>query len=213
MKPEELTIEILEAKVGLPADQWHGKCAQIADHAAELVDGGTNIYGHYLGEKDPDGYWGKRSNIPFEQHGWVLLDDGRILDPTRFSFENKEPYIYLGDSMGEYDEGGNKWRETMLRPCPSPIGGRKHSLKNLSGPEKSALEHVTETPFEMITFEQLGWAASLPYNRLGMFVHFVYTALKKNNLGGFIPLDNWKLAVREGRVTEVANDGEVEAEL
>jgi len=212
MKPEELTIEILEAKVGLPADQWHGKCAEIAHHAAELVDGGTSAYGHYRGPIDHSGYW-KRQGAGFEQHGWVLLEDGRILDPTRFSFENKEPYIHLGDATDEYDEGGDIWRSRMLRPCPSPFGGRVQQLEFITEGEKKVLEAVTSTPFHMITVEQLAWSANLPYEKLGVFVHPVYTVLKKNDLGGFIPWDNWKRAVREGRVAEVADDGEVEAEL
>jgi hypothetical protein len=37
------------------------------------------------------------------QHGWVILPDGRVLDPTRWVFEDRRPYIYAGDAEG-YNE-------------------------------------------------------------------------------------------------------------
>lgn len=38
-----------------------------------------------------------RSKAGFCRHGWVELEDGCVLDPTRWVFEHVEPYIYVGD--------------------------------------------------------------------------------------------------------------------
>jgi len=118
LKPEDLTIEALESSVNLAAELWHGKCSELAWAAIELLGHGDYAYGHYLGYVDPKGYWGKYS--PFSmRHGWALLEDGRILDPTRWSFENVEPYIYVGDAK-DYDEGGTNCVACCEDPALQP---------------------------------------------------------------------------------------------
>ena len=106
-KPEDLTIEICEKGIKEPAHKWHKRCHEIAHRIVDagLVEGSV-CYGHYLGPIDPDGRWSNREGLAFQRHGWILLPDGRILDPTRFSFENKDPYLYIGENADEYDEGG-----------------------------------------------------------------------------------------------------------
>jgi len=202
MKAEELTIEMLEAELELPADQWHGKCHQIAWAADKLLgeESVTAPYGHYLGPVDPDGYWGDRKGLI--AHGWVLLKDGRVLDPTRFSFENKDPYIFISDDSSDYDEGGNQLRAALHRPCPSPHGGKLAVLKNLESYEEMALETVLDTPIKMVTQEQLFWVANVAYEFLGVFVNPVYSALGKNKMKVLVPCDNWGRAVRERGLKE-----------
>lgn len=197
MKAEKLTIKKLEKKVGSPASKWHGRCAEIASHAADMIDGAISVYGHYIGPIDPDGYW-SRPNAGFEQHGWVILEDGRVLDPTRFSFENKGPYIYMGKKGDkDYDEGGNAFRMATHRPCPSAEGGRLANLENLESHEIQALETVLSTSIKDVTAEQLYWIANAPYQFLGIFVRSIYESLGKNKLKALVPMDNWNRAVRE----------------
>jgi hypothetical protein len=203
MNPEELTIEMLEEEVGMPADKWHGKCHEIA-WAADKLLGDSSVtapYGHYLGPIDPDGYWGGRQGFP-NHHGWVLLKDGRVLDPTRFSFENKEPYIFISEDGSDYDEGGNKIRAAMQRPCPSAMGGQPAELENLKEYEVMALESVLKTPIKMVTREQMFWVANVSYDHLGVYVAPVYTALGKNRMKALVPWDNWLRAVRERGIPE-----------
>ena len=203
--PEQLTIEDVEQALDLPAEKWHGQCYGIAKGIAEagLVEGDA-IYGHYLGDIDKDGYWGRRKELPFVQHGWILLPDDRILDPTRFSFENEEPYIYIGDGGTDYDEGGDMWRAALLKPCPTPSGNRKvkDAGWELDTNETFTFQLLTGTPFDKMTTEQTFWIANLPYAALAPHIPIVYPVLGRYDLKGFVPFDNWSRAFREGLILE-----------
>src|SRR5262245_4545237 len=110
--PDELTLGLLEEEVGEPAEDWEARCYEIACHAANIIGPeATAVYGHWLGPVSREGYWAQRAGHPFIPHGWVLLRDGRVLDPTRWSFEAVQPYLFLSVPGPEYDEGGNKMRE------------------------------------------------------------------------------------------------------
>jgi hypothetical protein len=196
MKPEEITIESLEEASGIPVDKWHGKCALLAHCAAELLHEECHeLYGHYKGEIDETGYW---TNRIITRHGWVLLEDGRVLDPTRWSFENVEPYIYLEYNDEDYDEGGDKLREDLEKPCPPPDG----KLANMKECLASAplFERLTKTQFDKLTVNQVGWVANLSYHSLDFAVGHIYKTLIENNFGAIIPLDNKQRAIREGRL-------------
>lgn len=198
MKPEDLTIEALEQSVGERAFMWHGRCTFIAHHACKFI-GGHEIYGSYLGHVDKDGYWGSRRTLP-NNHGWVLLDDGRVLDPTRWSFENVEPYIYIGSGK-DYDEGGNQMRAAFREPCPNVKDGRPANMKEVFA-SAPLFEHLTGTPFDEMTREQAVWVANSPYDELDFAVASVYETLIANHMTAFIPIDNLRRAQREGRVSE-----------
>lgn len=196
MKPEDLTIEDLEKTIGLPSDRWHGKCTLVSAYAQKLV-GGHDVYGDYLGPVDPDGYWGSRRNFP-NHHGWVLLNDGRILDPTRWSFEGADPYIYLGHNKKDYDEGSNRMRANLLGPCPAPKG-ETANLKFAFGAE-TFFEKLTGTPADELTVNQVHWVANIPYEHLDFAVYPVYQTIVDNKMSAYIPIDNRKRAEREGRL-------------
>lgn len=197
MKPKDLTIEALENAIDLPAEKWHGKCSELAWAAIGVLGHGDYAYGHYGGHVDPNGYWGSRPIFAM-RHGWVLLESGRILDPTRWSFENVEPYIYIG-SAKDYDEGGNAVRSMIRRPCPSADKGEPVNLKETLA-SKLLFEKVTGTPFEKITREQACWVANLSYDELDFAVGAIYETLIANGMQVFIPIDNYNRAKREGRV-------------
>jgi len=200
MKPNDITIKHLEAVLDLPAEQWHGKCTLLAKAAAQLI--GTScheIYGHYIGPIDDGSFWAGRKSHGFVQHGWVLLDDGRVLDPTRWSFENCEPYIYIG-SVGDrdYDEGGNQWREMAIKPCPLEPG-RPLGFK-LSAHEESAIREFVDVP--KIGSNQLFWLANYSYDGLGPHLGTIYGILMENNMSAYIPWDNKMRAIREGFIED-----------
>lgn len=196
MKPEKLTIADLETRIGIPAEEWHGKCSQLAYAAIAVMGHGDYAYGHYLGEVDPDGYW---KDMGLQRHGWVLLGDGRIVDATRWSFENVEPYVFVGDNDGDYDEGGNRLRGAMRNPCPSAEGVEPGNLEEVMCSSK-LFERLTGTPFHEMTVRQAAWVANTPYDELGFAVAPIYETLISNDLKMYIPIDNYRRAVREGRV-------------
>jgi hypothetical protein len=189
VKPEELTIEDLERVVGAPPQTWHGKCTALAHAAAELVS--------YHGFVSETGFWKKRRGFP-NSHGWVLLDDGRILDPTRWSFEDVEPYIFLGESQRDYDEGGNELRKAFRGECPEPEGDLLDLKLNIVTAE--IFTKLTGYPVEELTFGQIFWLANSPYDDLGVFVGPVYQGIIDNGKKALIPIDNRKRAEREGKL-------------
>lgn len=93
-----------EAAIGEPAARWVSRCYEIAFKlvAAELVPGRA-VYGHYLGPVAAGSYFSTRGANGFVGHGWISLPDGRVLDPTRWVFEGREPYLYVG-ALGEPDD-------------------------------------------------------------------------------------------------------------
>jgi hypothetical protein len=109
----------------LDVNNWKGNCYHVACQIVKqdvLMTECRAVYGHYLGPISPDGYFKARIGMPFVQHGWVEFPNGDIIDPTRWVFEAKQPYIALIEHdnvvLEEYDEGGNQWREATTDPPP-----------------------------------------------------------------------------------------------
>jgi hypothetical protein len=92
------TLAECEKALGEKAEAWVARCYEIscAIVVAGLVDGEA-VYGHWLGDVAPGSHFADRGRLAFIQHGWILLKDGRVLDPTRWVFENVTPYLYVGE--------------------------------------------------------------------------------------------------------------------
>ncbi len=92
------TLAQCEKAVGEPASAWVARCYEISFKivAKGLVDGEA-VYGHWLGDIAPGSHFADRKRLGFVSHGWILLKDGRVLDPTRWVFENVAPYLYVGE--------------------------------------------------------------------------------------------------------------------
>lgn len=91
------TLKECEKALGERAPQWAKRCYEIAHKIVKkgLVPGGEAVYGHWLGPVHPNSpFAGKR--MPFVQHGWIWIEDhGLVVDPTRWCFEAKRPYLYV----------------------------------------------------------------------------------------------------------------------
>jgi hypothetical protein len=208
MSPEQLTISDLEAVTGPPAT-WEGQCYGVACALAKLVEGEA-VYGHYLGPVANTGYWSAHAHRPFIPHGWVLLDDGRILDPTRWSFLAVEPELAVIDEndprYSEYDEGGDTWRTCLRGPCPELRTGSTYTLE-LSPELDQWVTMILPTGFDAdeLSAPQIAWLANLPYKELGPHAGELYSAIA--NAGpyakAFIPLDNRRRAAREFGLKEL----------
>ncbi len=202
MRPSKLRVSHIEKAIGLPASEWHGKCMLISKSVVELdLVTGAAVYGHYLGPVDPSSFWATRSACGFIQHSWVLLRGGRILDPTRFSFENVDPYIHVGQVKPDYDEGGNIWRASMRKPCPEANGGKPAGMKAGSRIDEELFEHLTNTPFAKMTWAQAHWVANLTHEELDFSLTAIYKTLEENEAKALIPHDNWLKALRDGRIS------------
>jgi hypothetical protein len=126
------------------------------------------------------------------RHGWVETPDKLIIDPTRWVFEGKKPYIYQApDFEGWYDAGGNALQEELHgdRPVPAfaSIGGWFDSPSELR-PHLRAL--MGSMPCLKVTHEQLAWLANRPLPRLGTHALPVFRWIVELKLGAYIPIDN-----------------------
>jgi len=211
VNPDRLTIEAVEAALrqftGLAeVHTWHGRCYEIAYAIAEsckLIEG-RPVYGSYTGSIHPKGWWAKRRHLDFVRHGWILLPDGRILDPTRWSFENKKPYIWLGgpDDAGfaDYDACNDRYRQALYanRPCPAEYDHKKFFELPLSFGARLFLfkysGEVLPRPLKeenlAINLLQLMWVANAPIADLAGYAVEIYRAIVNAGQRAMIPLDN-----------------------
>ena len=99
-----LDTQEIAREIDIPLERWPGNCHGIAEAILRKmpIEGMRLTRGHY------DGPVSRKSIYcggP-QQHSWLTLADGRILDPTRWAMERPEkPFIYLGES-DHYDEAG-----------------------------------------------------------------------------------------------------------
>ena len=78
-----------------PATNWEGRCHELAYEVTKLVPGSFLARGHWYG--CAKGYWWKRAHLPFQAHSWAVAPDKKtVIDPTRWSFECAEPYVFVG---------------------------------------------------------------------------------------------------------------------
>jgi len=205
------TLQQAEKVIGEPAPKWIARCFEIAFKLVDrgLVEG-VAVYGHWLGPVAPKTHFSGRQVLGFVQHGWVLLPDGRVLDPTRWGFEGVAPYLYVGPS-DYYDEGGNRFRMSRLGSPPVfdpdeetveldqyvlSDGAAWTFVENLLGLNDSF--HMADEP-GTITREQLFWLANVDPRKLGGHAKAIYAAIEKLDEIALIPIDN-RLAVEAGRV-------------
>ncbi len=183
MNPEEVALAI-----GSPVQSWYGNCFAIATKMVDagLVEG-TPVYGHWLGPVDEEGFFGPRKGMDFQHHGWILRPDGTIVDPTRWVFENVEPYIYEGEN-DHYDEGGNNFLEETMGEMP-PFDPEE-AIEGFTFPQMEQ---------ERWSIRQVMWVANLPYHLL-WDPYGTYKKIEEIGFKAFVPIDNWRRAERETEV-------------
>ncbi len=200
------TLKQAEATLGEPAKAWEGRCYEIACRFVErkLVKG-IAVYGHWIGPIAKGTLFDR--GLPFAHHGWVLLPDKRVLDPTRWVFEAREPYLYVG-SADHYDEGGNQWREALSPQAPEfDEFDRIFDLTNEILPTQAwnyveqllgLYRYYDDPAYEPGTVSQgqLSWLANRSPERLGPHAPAIYRALFALGRGALIPIDNKRLVER-----------------
>ena len=114
-------VSELETTIGIPAKEWAGRCTEVADKlqksGLELAKETTAHYGHWTG---PIHSKSRFANRPVTHHGWLQKGE-TVIDPTRWVFENNEPYIYVGKN-DHYDDGGQELNMKRVGKCPAPQG-------------------------------------------------------------------------------------------
>jgi hypothetical protein len=179
--------------IDVPTSHWPGNCYSIASAIvkAHLVKGRA-VHGHWLGPIAEDSFFADRRGLRFTGHGWIVLADGRVLDPTRWVFEAVEPYLYLGESGPEYDEGGDKLRRAMTKPPPPWT--REVAMPPPLKLTRPAAAHVTrllgKAAGPTLSRDQLFWLANLPFATLEPHAAAIYYAIERIGRGALVPIDN-----------------------
>lgn len=97
------TLRECEVALKEPASAWAGRCYEIA---CKIVDAGlvsrkrgidgAAVYGHWVGKISPLSRFADRRSCGFCPHGWIYSEaHDLVIDPTRWAFENKAPYLYV----------------------------------------------------------------------------------------------------------------------
>ena len=183
-------------RIDMPLERWEGNCFGIATAIVNAgVVEGRAVYGHWLGRVSPHSrVFGPRRRLPFQAHGWVVTPDALIVDPTRWAFEAKTPYIFIGPADNpEYDEGGNQFRAFMRGPAvAAPEVERTRELV-FTG-EAEAFAEISLGHGSPFATRELAWLANTPPAEAGLAIKSLYEALIGAGLNGLIPFDN-RLAV------------------
>ena len=208
MDPEKLTIGQVVAALDWPTVGWEGNCYAVATQIvkARLVEGRA-VYGAWTGLATSR-YWAHKAHHPFIRHGWIVLSDGRILDPTRWSFEGVPPYIWIGrKDHEEYDEGNNGLAEMVLArtPWPEPDDSKTYRFELLSEIVREVERHGAELTEDEIdgldyshidcdlTGPQVFWLANFPITLYSSLDHAreVFTQIGEHDFKAYVPMDNW----------------------
>lgn len=195
----KLTIQRIQKAINISIEKWAGNCHLISCLIIEKkLIFGEAVYGHWVGPITETSIFAKYRHLPFVRHGWIILKNGEILDPTRWVFEDVKPYIYKGKN-DFYDRGGNIWRENNLRPPPSfkdknfPINKYFSTNKLPKLSVEFLAEILCDSSFvkrKTASLSQLFWIANLPPSMLGEYIQTIYKWLVQIGQGVLIPMDN-----------------------
>lgn len=189
-------------RINFPLDRWPGNCSGVSHSVVEagLVKGRV-VRGLWAGPMR--GFFAGRE---ITGHTWIEQADGTIVDPTRWVFEDAEPYIYRGrDPEGWYDKGGNRVRQGMAGPCPAndacedtvtldfPTVEAAQAIRNLLPRDFLALE---DEPWIECNTRQAHWLANVPPAHLGPYAADLYRALEAVGMRAHVPIDNLREVLR-----------------
>jgi hypothetical protein len=194
VEPEFLTVADVAAAFADEPPRWVAQCYGVAlSIVGSGLAEGRAAYGHYYGPIARGSHFEPHAERPFQRHGWVLLADGRILDPTRWVFEAVEPYLCLiapsDQRHAQYDEGGDRVRSTMGSPAPPAEPAARLLLGDLD--EASALvvaDLIGHLP--PVSHQQAAWISSRSLLDLGDAARPILASIDDAGWSAFIPVDH-----------------------
>ena len=195
------TIEELAEAIGHHPKTWEGRCAHVA-HLLNVHFYNEEMkerYGLWLGPIIEGTCFSKR---PYTSHGWLESGTGSlgtlIIDPTRWVFEGKEPYIFEGfDHDGYYDLGANKVNAMFRMPCPEYDPTDKRVIISCSRALELFMKDKLESP-PGITDKHIFWLANIPLQEIpDKLRKEFYKFIAKVGSSCWVPTDNWQFVMEE----------------
>jgi hypothetical protein len=191
------TLGECEEAIGIPASQWVSRCYEIVCKIYEELNVvGCTQYGFYYGPIHDNSRFAGRL---LARHGWIKLNDGRIYDPTRWTFDSPDyPYVFCAeDHRDEYDMGMNRIRSMLRGDAPEPENGEKLYTLDLGKVTSEwcallfpSLPDNRHNEQLVLSQKQLIWLANCDPNVLGLTAKIIYDAMKDIRLIGLVPIDN-----------------------
>lgn len=184
----KLEIDDIAKEIGIPLTEWEGDCHGIASLIIKKgIVKGRVVRGHYYGPVEEGSMFFGKPIIP---HSWIELEDGTIVDPTRWCFEDDHPYLYTTKGDDDYDVGGDDWRTTLSRPCPKIVG----EVKLRQPFEGECYGFVSSLIYNQTFFsdDQLFWLANCSKDMLFPFAKPIYKGLEEVGMRAAIPIDNYR---------------------
>ena len=202
MKFPDSIDEILK-EIDITLEDWPGNCHAIASQILKLmpIEGMRLCRGHWYGYIHKESVYKSRS---IQQHTWLELEDGRILDPTRWAIVNpKKPHLYIGEN-DYYDEFGLFLKQKSYFPTLGKVNYPfLDNLKSLSLKDFQILFHDTKIPeteqgWQNICYKFDDMRQSEPWSIEN--AEDKYRVIQKIGLKSFIQIDMWNTVIDQDKV-------------
>lgn len=182
---QELACKEIARIIKVDISEWPGNCYFIAHELLQHgIFSGQLCYGVYSGYVHEHSIFAGRSII---RHGWIT-DGNYIIDPTRWTIDGRQPYIYHGVKSAEYDLGASKLRGI----CRKPFEDIPHSDDYLVPVKlERVIRSITQQSLRYLSKEQVLWLANCEPELFGDKCKDFYDWLATRGLRAFVPIDYW----------------------
>lgn len=195
-----LDPKIIANEIEIPLDEWPGNCHVIASNILKKmpIQGMRLCRGHWTGYINKESVY--RTSF-IQQHSWLELEDGRILDPTRWAITSpKIPSIYIGLN-DNYDEFGLMTKKKNYMPTLGKV--EYPYIKNLKAMSNEDFKLIfsdtqrpdTERGWETISYQFDILLKSEPWTIDN--VEEVYSVIERNNLKAWVQIDMWNSVMEQ----------------
>lgn len=201
MNPSELTLDDCELVAG-PAATWVGRCHEVADAVNRRLKLGLYLaYGAFRGcvRVTSPLY---RPGLSWARHGWLEASDGAVLDPTRWVFEDCEPYLFRSQpgrvemyrDLPVYDAGNDVLRQYLEKLRDVPGADAHEKIVPLRVDDQATVEMIRLmfgcAPGEL-NLMQVAHLANASRHSLGQHARAVFAAICAAGHRTLIPVDNY----------------------
>jgi hypothetical protein len=166
--------------------EWN--CFAVSTVLADLLkDKGINaraVYGMWRG------YCVEKSMSSDFRHGWVIIDNKIIIDPTRWVFDGVDPKLFRTTTKNiQYDEGMVRFKNQFRTPFPAKEKNERIIDFNWSSNVLNFFRDITGKDCSSLSVRQALWCCNIPYTSHGSLLNEVYLEFQNKGCLSFIPID------------------------